>query len=213
MTKKLLYAHILLDRSGSMESCRDSTIDAVNEYVGALAKDQDTDAAVSLSLFDSDHSNNLALDLVVDGKKAGEFPKLTRDTFVPRGSTPLNDAIGRTVARIDGEWHHPGEGIALVIMTDGQENASREFKKDAIKALLEDRQKAKNWLVIYLGANQDAFAEGAARGMAMANTMSFDTKNVRATMEAAARSTSTYSALGSAKLAAFTDEERKKARA
>jgi len=211
MTQKLLYAHVLIDRSGSMKSCRDSTIDAFNEYVSSLANDPDVDAAVSLSLFDSGHAQALRLKLVFDGKKAADMPKLTRETFVPAGGTPLNDAIGKTVERIDGEWHRPGEGIALVILTDGQENASKEFTKDAIKKLLDGRQKDKNWLVIYLGANQDAFAEGAVRGMSAANTMGYSVQNVGATMKAAARSTAMYAATGSATLAQFTDEERKKA--
>ena len=159
MTKKL-YAHVLLDRSGSMETCRDSTIDAFNEYVNSLAKDDKVSSRVSLTTFDSE-----SIDLIADNVKAKDCPKLTRKTFEPRACTPLNDAIGRTVARIDGEKRRDGENIAFVILTDGLENASQEYSKDAVKKLLDGRQKDKNWLVIYLGANQDAFAEGAARGL------------------------------------------------
>ena len=108
----------------------------------------------------------MSIDLIVDNVKAKDCPKLTRETFEPRGCTPLNDAIGRTVAKIDGEKRRDGENIAFVILTDGQENASQEYTKDAVKKLLDGRQKDKNWLVIYLGANQDAFAEGVGRGFA-----------------------------------------------
>jgi Mg-chelatase subunit ChlD len=207
MTKKKLYAHVLLDRSGSMESCRDSTISAFNEYVGGLAGDDAVSARVSLTIFDSN-----SIDLIHDNIKAKELPKLTREVFVPRGSTPLNDAIGKTVAKIDGETRREGENVAFVILTDGMENASTEYTKDAIKKLLDGRQADKNWLVIYLGANQDAFAEGAARGTVAMNTMNFAPTAMSATMKAATRATMSYAASGSRASAAFTDEERKKAR-
>lgn len=220
----MLYAHILLDRSGSMESIRDQTIDAVNEYNNGLTLNPDVDAAISLSLFDLDHTGTLhsgptdgvSLDTVFSGVKAKEMPKLTRDTYVPRGSTPLNDAIGRTVAKMRSEWHRPGEAIALVIVTDGYENASHEYSTKAVKELLEDCRK-QGWLVIYLGANQDAFAEGHARGTATANTMSFDTTNVAATMRSASRATMSYAGNGGGAMglaaSGFTEEERKAAKA
>jgi hypothetical protein len=53
MNKSPLYAHILLDRSGSMESCRDTTIDAFNEYVMGLRRSDEVDARLSLTIFDS----------------------------------------------------------------------------------------------------------------------------------------------------------------
>lgn len=206
MTKKKLYAHIVLDRSGSMESCRDSTIGAVNEYVNGLAMEADMSARVSLTLFDTDH-----IDLIHDNLKAKEFPKLSRESFVPRGGTPLNDAIGKTVAAIDASTRREGESVVLVVVTDGFENASTEYTKDAVKALLDGRQKDKNWLVIYLGANQDAFAEGAARGTIAANTMSYNTSNTQAAMSAVTRRTMAFAASGSVAEGGFTDDERKKA--
>ena len=102
------------------------------------------------------------------------MPKLTGDIFVPRGMTPLNDAIARTASEMDRRELRDGENVAFVILTDGLENASQEYSRDAVRKLLERLQKEKNWLVIYLGANQDAFAEGAARGAVAANTMTFD---------------------------------------
>lgn len=201
--KKKLYAHVLLDRSGSMEEIRDKTIDAINEYIGGLAKDKEVSARVSLTIFDSQ-----SIDLIRDNVKAKDCEKLTRATYEPRGMTPLNDAIGRTVAKVDGETRREGENVALVILTDGLENASHEYSKDAIKKLLDGRQKDKNWLVLYLGANQDAFAEGAAVGTHAANTMNFSTANVGASMRAASRATMSYAGTGKLGAAAFTDEER-----
>lgn len=203
---KTLYAHILLDRSQSMELCRDNTVSAVNEYVGGLNGDSDLDAAVSLSLFDTVHSG-LALDLVIDGKSSKDWVPLTHETYVPRGSTPLYDATAATIARMKGEWHRPGETITLVIVTDGNENASKEHTKDSVKKLIEEVQKM-GWLVMYLGANQDAFKVGAGIGLNFANTMDYDTKNIGATMRAASRSTVSYGLTGDIAAASFTSAER-----
>ncbi|MEP9389011.1 vWA domain-containing protein [Mesorhizobium sp. KR9-304] len=207
MSKKRLYVHILLDRSGSMEECRDSTISAFNEYVNSLAADAGLSARISLTLFD-----DRSIDLVFDRQKPGEMPKLTKETFVPRGMTPLNDAIAGTVAEIDKADLRKDESVTFVILTDGLENASREHTKQTIKLLLERRQKEKNWLVIYLGANQDAFAEGAARGMAADNTMTFDAERVEQAVGAAARASMAFAHSPVRASAAFTPAERAKAR-
>lgn len=203
MTKKRLYAHVILDRSGSMETSRDITIDAFNEYVNGLAADENISARVSLTIFDDQ-----SIDLIRDNIKAKLCAKLDRDSYRPRGMTPLFDAIGKTVAKVDAEARREGEKVVLVILTDGQENASHEYSKDAIKKLFDGRQKDKGWLVLFLGANQDAFAEGGHIGTYAGNTMNFSTANVGASMKAAARSSMAYAGSGSLAAAAFTDDER-----
>lgn len=207
MSKQRLYAHILLDRSGSMEECRESTISAFNEYVNTLRKDESVSARISLTLFDDQ-----SIDLVFDKQKPRDMPKLDKETFVPRGMTPLNDAIGKTADKISKETLRENENVAFVILTDGLENASKEYSRDAVRKLLERVQKEKNWLVIYLGANQDAFAEGAARGIAAAQSMIFDVDRMPQVVGAAARSTLRYAASASPAAAAFTPEERTAAR-
>src|SRR5262245_27847738 len=207
MSKNRLYAHILLDRSGSMEECRESTISPFNEYVNTLRQDENVSARVSLTLFDDQ-----SIDLVFDRETAEHMPKLTRETFVPRGMTPLNDAIGKTAAKMDKQTLLEGENVAFVILTDGLENASKEYSHDAVRKLLERVQNEKNWLVIYLGANQDAFAEGAARGVAAAQSMVFDVDRVPQVVGAAARSSLRYAAAASPAAAAFTPAERAAAR-
>lgn len=195
---KKTNVHIILDRSGSMQSCRAQTVDAVNEYLRGLGEK----TKVSLTLFDTS-----GIDLIWDKRDPAEI-KLTLDEFQPRASTPLYDAIGKTVAKMRAV---PTKALtALVIVTDGQENASQEYTKSAIKSLLDDLQK-EGWLVLYLGANQDAFAEGGAIGTVSHNTISYDTRNIGATMVAASAATMRYAGSGSAWEAGFTDEERKRA--
>ena len=207
--KNLLYAHVLLDRSGSMMAIRQQTIDAVNEYVSGLAADPDLDAVVSLTLFD-DPSFGRVMDLVsvFDGIPVGEVESLTIGTYAPRGMTPLNDAIGQTVALMRSQYHRPNEKIALVIVTDGLENASREYTAPQVKALIESVQ-AEGWLVVYLGANQDSFAEGtAARGVRGQSVMNFAPTHIKDAMGATLRSTRMYASGANASDYGFQDAER-----
>ena len=97
MNKSPLYAHVLLDRSGSMESCRDTTIDAFNEYVMGLRRSDEVDARISLTIFDSQ-----SIDLLQHAEPAKSFMELTRHNYVPRASTPLLDAIGRAATIVTG---------------------------------------------------------------------------------------------------------------
>jgi len=151
----------LLDRSGSMETCWDDTIGGFNSFVS----DQAT-LGGKLTLIQFDHEilkSYSDLDLK-------EVKPLTRSTFTPRGSTALLDAIGSTVK----EW--TGPPATLIILTDGHENASTKFTKAHVKDLIEQKQK-EGWTVMYLGANQDAFAEAGAMGIGAANTMNYDIRN------------------------------------
>lgn len=205
MSKEGLIVHVVLDRSGSMNVIRDDTIGAFNTYVEDLAK-AEPEARLSLTIFDS-HS----IDSIVENKKIGKVPELTKETFIPRAGTPLFDAIGRTVAELEAT---KGKNKVLVVITDGYENASREFSRDQIRKLLEDKQEKDKWLVLYLGANQDAFAEGSTFGTRSGSSMSYaaSSKGMRSAFKGAAGSTARFSASGGDLMAAaFTTEERKDA--
>ena len=219
MADSRLYVHVLLDRSGSMESCRDQTIDAFNEYVNGLKVQSSQTGAqtgakagtrLSLSTFDSEST-----DVVFDAIRINDVPKLTRDTFVPRASTPLFDAVGKTVAHIDKVTLLPDERVNLAILTDGQENASRELTADAVKKLLIDRQERCNWLVQYLGANQNAWAAGATIGIAACHAMDYDTSEVKHAMRSMSASVGRYRSVPvevARKAASFSAQERASAK-
>ncbi|MGH8429327.1 MAG: VWA domain-containing protein [Solimonas sp.] len=203
MSKSPLYAHILLDRSGSMESCRDTAIDAFNEYVMGLRRSDDVDARLSLTIFDSQ-----SIDLLQHVEPAKSFMELNRQTYVPRASTPLLDAIGHAVAETDKLQLRPSEKVALVILTDGHENASKEHTKDTIKALLKDRQDNKGWLVTFLGADVDAFAEAHAIGIADGKYLSLKKGKLRQSMRYAAASQARYAESGDLNKGDFLKAER-----
>lgn len=187
MADSRLYVHVLLDRSGSMESCRDKTIDAFNEYTNSLKVQSKAGTRLSLTIFDSD-----SIDLIHDAVRVAEVPKLTRETFVPRGMTPLFDAVGKTVAVIDKVNLLPDERVAFTILTDGLENASTEMTADAVRKMLSDRQERCNWLVQYLGANQSAWEAGARIGVAAAHAMDYDTGNFNEALRSVSASQARY---------------------
>lgn len=150
-----------LDCSGSMSSCWDDAIGGFNSFVADQAAQQ-PDSTLTLKQFDHE------IRTTFENVPFKDVRPLTRETFVPRGSTALLDAIGETV-----KGGIPGEPATLIILTDGQENASRTYTKAHIKDLLEQKQK-EGWTIIYLGANQDAFAEAGSMGIAAANTVNYD---------------------------------------
>ncbi len=163
-----VHVQIVLDRSGSMDAIAAATVDALN---GFLAKQRKHPGMLRLSLadFDSQEPFRVAIDAI----PIAEVVDLTNDDFDPRGGTPLFDAIGLAVERCDARVAaDESEDQVLVILTDGLENASSDFTGPAVSTLLDARQEA-GWTVLYLGANQDAFAVGADLGMAGGNVRDF----------------------------------------
>lgn len=167
---------IVLDRSGSMGSCRQSTIDAVNGYLNEARNDSDLkESDLHLTIFDSE-----SIDTIRSGKPV-DITDITPEDFVPRASTPLYDAVGRGVHDLDARATD-GKGV-LVIVTDGYENASRKHSHESIKAMLDDRQ-AKGWLVVFLAAGLGAARQGLSMGVAGARVanIGLDKVSLAATM-------------------------------
>lgn len=148
----------ILDRSGSMDSCREDTIGGFNAFV---REQREFGGTLTLVLFDHEYQ------VVYKEKPIGDVEPLTAETFVPRGSTALLDAIGRTIKNTK------SAKPTVVILTDGHENCSREYTKAHIKDLVNQCTKD-GWTFVYLGANQDAFAEAGALGIAPATTLNYD---------------------------------------
>lgn len=145
---------IILDRSGSMDSVKDDTIGGFNNFL-AEQKKIEGDAALSLIQFDNQYE---VLYLDKDIKSAA---KLTKATFEPRGSTALYDAIGKTINSVGErlaalpEEERPNK-VLFMILTDGFENASREFDAAQICEMIKHQSNIYNWDFMFIGANQDA---------------------------------------------------------
>jgi hypothetical protein len=153
----------LLDRSGSMDLCLQDTIGGFNSFV----KSQKS-LGGTLALYYFDHE----FTPMYTKTPINEVEDITTETYVPRGSTALLDAIGQLI-KIE---QTDGAAKTVVILTDGQENSSRIYTKAHIKDLVTAKEK-EGWQFIYLGANQDAFAEAQAMGIAAGRTLNYDVNN------------------------------------
>jgi hypothetical protein len=102
------------------------------------------------------------------------------------------------------------ELAALVVVTDGHENASSRYGFRQINELLTNRQKEKKWLVLFLGADIDAWAQGQAIGTHLSHSLSISRNRMAAAMDVAGAATRRYASMGDPAAAGFTDAERKR---
>lgn len=206
---------ILLDRSGSMETIKTSMESAYNEFIKAHKENPST--RITLIQFDSVDKHEIVYQ---------DVPVTYADPLKirPRGGTPLIDAFvqaidstGRRLSNKDSP-DRPDQ-VLFVIITDGEENASRQFRRSDVEHRVRTQSDAYKWRFIYLGANQDAIREAASYGIARDYTMTFAANNY-ATQNALRSITSNSVAYASSAGAErgndiplrFTEEDRKKAK-
>lgn len=152
---------VVMDKSGSMASIRDDAIGGFNTFVEDQKKEPG-EANLTLVLFDTSYS------IPYSGKPIKGVELLDENTYRPGGGTALLDALGRGITetgkRLDDmdEAVRPDKVICVVI-TDGEENSSREHKKEQIAEMVKHQEEKYGWAFIYLGANVDAMNE--ARGI------------------------------------------------
>lgn len=201
-----MQAYILLDRSGSMQSLWVEALSSVNAFAKELANKKDgpaVDSHVTLAVFDSQES--LQFDVLRRKQPALHWDQVTDKDASPRGMTPLLDAMVRIISLAEGD--NPDKAV-LVVMTDGQENASREVTRDGVKAALE-RVKAKGWETVFLGANFDNIADASSVGVAGGQQMAMSAGTMNASMERLAKKSRAYAeaAPGAAPIV-FDQEDR-----
>ena len=153
---------VVLDRSGSMSAICKPTIKAFNRFVKSQCRGPD-EAFLSLVQFDDQYEPMYSRLPIL------RAPKLTSQTYVPRGSTALFDAIGRTIESTHQRLVHSGvdsyANVVMVIQTDGFENASRYYSRERINAMISRFRDQHRWEFVFLGANQDAIMSAACVGI------------------------------------------------
>ncbi len=179
------YTHItvILDRTGSMESIRDDTIGGFNTFLNQQ-KEAPGAATMTLVQFDSQDP----YEIIHRFKPVAEVPELDRATFVPRASTPLLDALGRGINDLEMSLaKRKGDAlpskILFALVTDGRENASREFNKRQIEAMIKDRTEQNQWQFVFLSADLGAIREAMALGVRPDAALCFD-KSAQGTADA-----------------------------
>lgn len=168
-----VHVYFVLDRSGSMEAIRSDVIGGFNCFVEEQ-RAQSGRCLMTLIQFDA-HDPHEVLE---SARPIEHVAPLTSSRFVPRGGTPLYDAMGHAIADATirteklGAAGEPYEEIVFVTFTDGLENASREYTRAKIFELIRKRQET-GWCFVYLGANQDAYGESGHIGYAAGSVQNF----------------------------------------
>jgi hypothetical protein len=198
---------LIIDRSGSINGCLSDMQGAVDNFIKERKSDSTTSEELSISQFDSDY------ELVKGFTELSEYAHEKGGSgfyfrIKPRGRTALYDAIGRNISYVEDFVSRNDKSDNtiknIVIVTDGLENASSEYTRNAITRLVENKT-ADHWNFIYLGANQDAVYTGQTIGISPDLSISYDTRNSGLAM-AAVSSVLTRGASGGAY--SFSEKER-----
>ena len=157
---------VVLDRSGSMRSIDKATVEGFNKFLDEQ-KNSEGEAFVTLVQFDDRYEMNYQN---VPVKNVDNL--VLNETFIPRGNTALFDAIGKTIEELKTD-----RDVVFVIITDGEENASKTYKREAIMKMIET-QTNEGWKFLFLAANQDAIQAGGSIGIKGSNSINYSSNDI-----------------------------------
>jgi len=174
MKEAKTHITIILDRTGSMEAIRSDTIGGFNSF---LKQQQQEPGDVTMTLVQFDAQD--PYEVIHDCRPIREIPELNEKTYVPRAATPLFDAMGRGINHLQQTLDSMSEGnvpekVVIVVITDGQENSSREFNKKQVTAMINEKQEKAGWKFVFLSADLSAMEDAMASGFAASSSLLFD---------------------------------------
>lgn len=168
--KTRIFNLIILDESGSMSSIEQEAISGVNETIQTIRvaqkKYEEQEHFVTLISFNSD-----AVKSIYDCLEVGKVKELTSKEYIPACCTPLYDAMGDSLTKLQ-KMVAEKDKVLVTVVTDGYENDSHEYNGSTIKGLVE-KLKQKGWVFTYIGANQDS--QEVAFNISINNAMNFQT--------------------------------------
>lgn len=174
MKKGLTEIIFIVDRSGSMESIRVDMIGGFNSFIEEQRKIP-TECKVSFYQFDTHVPR---VETIYEQRDLKIVPLLNKETFVPRGGTPLYEAIATVVKKVGErlsntpEEERP-EKVLIVTITDGEENSSFGWTATQVKQMVQHQEEKYKWEFVYLGANQDAWSVGDTMGVKSSSTLAY----------------------------------------
>jgi uncharacterized protein YegL len=182
----------VIDSSGSMKLIKNDAIGGFNSFLNEQKK-LPGEATLTLIQFNTDY------EVIHENKPLSDVSPINDKDYIPRGSTALLDAIGKAVdstgRRLANtpEENRP-EKVIVAILTDGKENASTSYDLSKIKDMIRHQKEKYSWEFIFLGANQDAFAEAAKIGIDSKDTLNFAATDdgIRSAYSDMSNSISTY---------------------
>lgn len=164
-----IFNLIIADESGSMCVIAREALAGLNETLSSCRQMQekypDMEQCVTLVTFDSDHYK-----MHYDNVPAVQTETLAASAYQPGGATPLYDAIGKGIARIMAQAE-TNDKVLVTIITDGEENCSKEYNLTMVKRLIE-KQKEAGWTFSLIGT-ENLDVEGMANSMAIDNHLCF----------------------------------------
>jgi protein-tyrosine-phosphatase len=184
MKNKKTYYLLILDRSGSMNDCVNETISGYNEQLQMIRdlqqRHQDQEFYVSLTTF-----NHMVEHPFLECESKN-LKALSTASYIPDGMTALLDAVGESVmnlkARKATEFQQDEATAVVVIMTDGHENASRIFSKQAIRTMIRELEATSNWTFSFMGTTLDAIDVAAGMNIRRENALHFNKGDMKSTM-------------------------------
>ena len=172
MKSNLLHICFVLDESGSMYNSVDDVIGGFQKLIDEQKGEKNGECIISLYRF----SGTVKKDQI--GKPVNEVPKLY---YSPGGCTAMNDGVGTAIDEI-GKWlsdmdesERPSKNM-IVIMTDGKENASREYSYDTVKAKIKHQEEKYSWTFVYMGTNLQDLKDANRLGIKMRSVS--DSRNI-----------------------------------
>lgn len=202
---------VVLDRTGSMDAIRDDVIGGYNAFLAEQQKEAGQ-ATLTLVQFDSQDP----FEIVYEAVPIQRAKPLSRATFVPRASTPLYDALGRALVSTEAHLERlplamRPKNVIVAVVTDGQENASREFTSTRVRQLLTAKEK-EGWRILFLSADLAAFEDATSLGVADYSKIHFDATAEGTKAAFAAKSRVILQSRRAEEPKGFTDDDRKSTR-
>lgn len=146
---------MILDESGSMQAIYNAALGGANETIQTIrsAEREHPDQEHRFT-FVTFNTTGQWVKTVFDDVPIAEVRDLTVRDYLPDSCTPLYDAMGKAITDLERKVKE-GEPVLVTVITDGYENASREYSRASVKAMV-DRLREKGWIFVYIGANQDS---------------------------------------------------------
>lgn len=152
---------IVLDESGSMQTIKNDMLKSINDLITEQKQVKGRPATFTLVKFSDTVSR------VIKNKSLDQVNTLTTEDYMPSGSTALYDAIGDTI-----NWFRNERDVLMVIVTDGQENASTKYNKYNVTEMIDSKKINNNWSYVYLSCDMNTFKQGNSIGLERSSAVS-----------------------------------------
>lgn len=186
--KSKTVVSFILDETGSMISRKGETVRGVNEFIQSMKKEKG-DVVFSLTKF-----GGTRVQLSYDKTEMKKVKEFTETDYHPDGMTPLYDAVGKTIRSLEKEVKK-NDKVVFVILTDGEENASKEYNTTSIKALIKEKED-KDWKFTYVADKMNgrdaSLTAASSLGIAGSHTMTYDPNNTVMTWSSMTAGVSSY---------------------